>query len=193
MLERTFTREQFCALTNREREGLGPADPDAGSCGLPAAEPAGSKTGLSVEGLTCAYRKEPAVFQDLSFSARPGEVVAITGPNGVGKTTFSRCLCGLLRERAGQITLDGKPLNRKERQRTAFCVMQDVNHQLFSDSVWGECQMSAPDAPDQTIEKVLDSSICCPFGSAIPCPCPAAEAAAGGGYSAVIGEAGLDL
>ena len=163
VLERTFTREQFCALTNQERQGLGLRTLTPAACGLPAAEPAGSKTGLSVEGLTCAYRKEPAVFQDLSFSARPGEVVAITGPNGVGKTTFSRCLCGLLRERAGQITLDGKPLNRKERQRTAFCVMQDVNHQLFSDSVWGECQMSAPDAPDQTIEKVLDSLHLLPF------------------------------
>ena len=163
ILERIFTREQFSALTNREREGLGLRTLTPAACGLPAAEPAGSKTGLSVEGLTCAYRKEPAVFQDLSFSARPGEVVAITGPNGVGKTTFSRCRCGLLRERAGQITLDGKPLNRKERQRTAFCVMQDVNHQLFSDSVWGECQMSAPDAPDQTIEKVLDSLHLLPF------------------------------
>ena len=163
VLERTFTREQFCALTDREREGLGLRTLTPAACGLPAAEPAGSKTGLSVEGLTCAYRKEPAVFQDLSFSVRPGEVVAITGPNGVGKTTFSRCLCGLLREKAGQITLDGKPLNRKGRQRTAFCVMQDVNHQLFSDSVWGECQMSAPDAPDQTIEKVLDSLHLLPF------------------------------
>ena len=157
VLKRTFTREQFCALTDRERAGLGLRTLTPVACSLPAAEPAGSKTGLSVEGLTCAYRKEPAVFQNLSFSARPGEVVAITGPNGVGKTTFSRCLCGLLREKAGQITLDGKPLNRKGRQRMAFCVMQDVNHQLFSDSVWGECQMSAPDAPDQTIEKVLDS------------------------------------
>ena len=163
ILERIFTREQFSALTDREREGLGLRTLTPAACNLPAAEPAGSKTGLSVEGLTCAYRKEPAVFQDLSFSARPGEVVAITGPNGVGKTTVSRCLCGLLRERAGQITLDGKPLNRKERQRTAFCVMQDVNHQLFSDSVWGECQMSAPDAPDQTIEKVLDSLHLLPF------------------------------
>ena len=163
ILERIFTREQFSALTDREREGLGLRTLTPAACNLPAAEPAGSKTGLSVEGLTCAYRKEPAVFQNLSFSARPGEVVAITGPNGVGKTTFSRCLCGLLREKAGQITLDGKPLNRKERQRTAFCVMQDVNHQLFSDSVWGECQMSAPDAPDQTIEKVLDSLHLLPF------------------------------
>ena len=163
VLERTFTRKQFCALTDREREALGLRTLIPAGCTLPAAAPAGAKEGLSVEGLTCAYRKEPPVFQALSFSARPGEVVAITGPNGVGKTTLSRCLCGLIREQAGQIVLNGRPLNRKERQKAAFCVMQDVNHQLFSDSVWGECRMSAPDVPDSTLKGVLDSLHLLPF------------------------------
>ena len=163
VLERTFTREQFCALTDREREALGLRTLTPAGCTLPAVVPAGAKEGLSVEGLTCAYRKEPPVFQALSFSARPGEVVAITGPNGVGKTTLSRCLCGLIREQAGQIALNGRLLNRKERQKAAFCVMQDVNHQLFSDSVWGECRMSAPDAPNSTVEGVLDSLHLLPF------------------------------
>ena len=163
VLERTFTRAQFCGLTEQEREELGLRTLTLTACTLPAVAPADTKEGLSVEGLTCAYRKEPPVFQDLSFSARPGEVVAITGPNGVGKTTLSRCLCGLIREQAGQIQLDGRPLNRKGRQKAAFCVMQDVNHQLFSDSVWGECRMSAPDAPDSTVEEVLDSLHLLPF------------------------------
>ena len=163
VLERTFTRKQFCALTDREREALGLRTLIPAGCTLPAAAPAGAKEGLSVEGLTCAYRKEPPVFQALSFSARPGEVVAITGPNGVGKTTLSRCLCGLIREQAGQIVLNGRPLNRKERQKAAFCVMQDVNHQLFSDSVWGECRMSAPDALDSVVEEVLNSLHLLPF------------------------------
>lgn len=163
VLERTFTRKQFFALTDGEREALGLRTLIPAGCTLPAAAPAGVKEGLSVEGLTCAYRKEPPVFQALSFSARPGEVVAITGPNGVGKTTLSRCLCGLIREQAGQIALNGRPLNRKKRQKAAFCVMQDVNHQLFSDSVWGECRMSAPDAPDSTLKGVLDSLHLLPF------------------------------
>ena len=163
VLERTFTRKQFCALTDREREALGLRTLIPAGCTLPAAAPAGAKEGLSVEGLTCAYRKEPPVFQALSFSARPGEVVAITGPNGVGKTTLSRCLCGLIREQAGQIALNGRPLNRKKRQKAAFCVMQDVNHQLFSDSVWGECRMSAPDVPDSSLKGVLDSLHLLPF------------------------------
>ena len=163
VLERTFTRKQFFALTDGEREALGLRTLIPAGCTLPAAAPAGAKEGLSVEGLTCAYRKEPPVFQALSFSARPGEVVAITGPNGVGKTTLSRCLCGLIREQAGQIALNGRPLNRKERQKAAFCVMQDVNHQLVSDSVWGECRMSAPDAPDSSLKGVLDSLHLLPF------------------------------
>lgn len=163
VLERTFTRKQFCALTDREREALGLRTLIPAGCTLPAAAPAGAKEGLSVEGLTCAYRKEPPVFQALSFSALPGEVVAITGPNGVGKTTLSRCLCGLIREQAGQIVLNGRPLNRKEQQKAAFCVMQDVNHQLFSDSVWGECRMSAPDVPDSSLKGVLDSLHLLPF------------------------------
>ena len=163
VLERTFTRKQFFALTDGEREALGLRTLIPAGCTLPAAAPAGAKEGLSVEGLTCAYRKEPPVFQALSFSARPEEVVAITGPNGVGKTTLSRCLCGLIREQAGQIALNGRPLNRKERQKAAFCVMQDVNHQLFSDSVWGECRMSAPDVPDSSLKGVLDSLHLLPF------------------------------
>lgn len=163
VLERTFTRKQFFALTDGEREALGLRTLIPAGCTLPAAAPAGAKEGLSVEGLTCAYRKEPPVFQALSFSARPGEVVAITGPNGVGKTTLSRCLCGLIREQAGQIALNGRPLNRKKRQKAAFYVMQDVNHQLFSDSVWGECRMSAPDVPDSTLKGVLDSLHLLPF------------------------------
>ena len=157
VLEHTWTGEQFHALTERKREALGLRALLPVGCTLPKAEPAGSPQGLSVEGLACAFRKEPPVFEGLSFSVRPGEIVAVTGPNGVGKTTLSRCLCGLLRERAGVIRLDGKPLTPKQRQRVSFCVMQDVNHQLFSDSVWGECRLSAPDTPEEDIERVLDS------------------------------------
>ena len=156
VLERTFNWEQFCGLTEQEREELGLRTLTPAACTLPAVAPAGTKEGLSVEGLTCAYRKEPAVFQGLSFSARPGEVVSITGPNGVGKTTLSRCLCGLIREQAGQIRLDGRPLNRKERQKAAFCVMQDVNHQLFCETVADEVQLGMRSENSSDVERVLE-------------------------------------
>ncbi|MCO7136225.1 energy-coupling factor ABC transporter ATP-binding protein [[Clostridium] leptum] len=163
VLERIFTREEFCALSNQERERLELRTLIPAICKLPYAEPAGTETGLSVESLSCAFQKGTPVFRNLSFSARPGEAVAITGPNGVGKTTLSRCLCGLLREQSGRVLLHGKALDRKERQKVSFCVMQDVNHQLFSDSVWGECQMSAPDAPKKKFAEVLESLQLLPF------------------------------
>ena len=97
VLERIFTREEFCALSNQERERLELRTLIPAICKLPYAEPAGTETGLSVESLSCAFQKGTPVFRNLSFSARPGEAVAITGPNGVGKTTLSRCLCGVLR------------------------------------------------------------------------------------------------
>ena len=101
-----------------------------------------------VESLTCGYRKQPAVFENLSFAAVPGEVLAITGPNGTGKTTLTRVLCGLLKERSGKILLDGKLLKVKERRRASFLVMQDVNHQLFYDSVWNECEQASGEMAD---------------------------------------------
>ena len=91
-----------------------------------------------------------------AVSARPGEVLAITGDNGVGKSTLSRCLCGLMPESAGTIRLNGRVLGPKQRQRIAYCVMQDVNHQLFSDSVWGESRLAAEGLSDQRIQEVLD-------------------------------------
>ena len=123
---------------------------------LPPSRAAGEQDGLSVEGLSCRYKREPPVFQNLSFSARPGEVLAVTGDNGVGKSTLSRCLCGLMRASAGTIRLNGRILGAKQRQRIAYCVMQDVNHQLFSDSVWGECQLAMEGLSDQRIQEVLE-------------------------------------
>ena len=76
VLERTFTGEQFRSLPDPEREALGLRTLTPAVCTLPSVEPAGTKEGLSIEGLACAFRKEAPVFRDLSFSARPGEVVA---------------------------------------------------------------------------------------------------------------------
>ena len=61
-----------------------------------------------------------------------------------------------MRESAGTIRLNGRVLGPKQRQRIAYCVMQDVNHQLFSDSVWGECRLAAEGLSDQRIQEVLD-------------------------------------
>lgn len=79
----------------------------------------------------------------------PGSVTAVIGHNGAGKTTFSRCLCGLEKRCRGSLYRDGEQYNRKQRMKLCYIVMQDVNHQLFTESVTEEVLISMPkDAMD---------------------------------------------
>ena len=96
-----------------------------------------------------------SVLQDISFSTTGGEIIAITGENGAGKTTLARTLCGLTQEAAGSISFDGNPLSRKMRRERSYMVMQDVGHQLFTDSVYAECRLGIKDFPDPAIDEVL--------------------------------------
>ena len=64
---------------------------------------------LNVEDLRCAYG-EAVVLHGISFAVAPGEVLCLLGRNGAGKTTTLRAIMGLLRPRAGRITLDGRDL-----------------------------------------------------------------------------------
>ena len=65
------------------------------------------------------------------------------GRNGIGKSTMARTLCGLLEPVSGKICRNGRPANARERLRSSFLVMQDVNYQLFSDSVREEVLLGA--------------------------------------------------
>jgi ABC-type branched-subunit amino acid transport system ATPase component len=61
------------------------------------------------------------VFNDISFSVAPGEVLGIIGPNGAGKTTLINVVCGMLRPNAGRILLGnedltGRPLHATSRR-----------------------------------------------------------------------------
>jgi len=62
---------------------------------------------LEVRNLTCV-RGTRRLFKDLSFSAARGELVELRGPNGSGKTSLLRILCGLAMPAAGQVLWDGK-------------------------------------------------------------------------------------
>jgi branched-chain amino acid transport system ATP-binding protein len=78
-----------------------------------------SEPHLSVEGLRGGYGGEP-VLQGVDLSVGRGEIVAVIGRNGMGKSTLMRALIGLLPASAGSIILDGQdiaqiPANRRAR------------------------------------------------------------------------------
>lgn len=158
-IKRIFSGEEFQALSDKERISMGLRTIHQTELRLKPAgniEPTGSDAdfGLCVRALSCGYKKSPAVFENLSFTAYPGEVLGITGHNGVGKSTLIRCLCGLLKEKGGSITLNGRGLKPKQRQKACYLVMQEVNHQLFSDTVFGECEQLGTADPEE-IRRVL--------------------------------------
>ena len=63
--------------------------------------------GLRVAGLRKSYRNRP-VIRDVSVTLDRGEVVALLGPNGSGKTTCFYCIAGLVAPDAGQVMIDGR-------------------------------------------------------------------------------------
>ena len=149
-----FSGDEFRRIPEGQRIRMGLRSFTDPMMELPGARPPGTKNGLSVENLSCAFDRQ-TVFEGISFSADPGEALGIVGYNGAGKTTLTRCLCGLLKEKNGTVRIDGMALNRKQRNRACSLVMQDVNHQLFSDSVWDECVLSMPEGRLGEIEKIL--------------------------------------
>ena len=139
-LEREYNGKDFLALPEEERRSMGLRSIAEVPVSSPEPSPAAGADGLMVRELRATYNGA-AVWEGVSFHAPRGQITAITGQNGAGKTTLARCLCGLMKEQSGTIFWDGKPLRRTERRRKAFLIMQDVNLQLFGDSVLAEIRL----------------------------------------------------
>lgn len=101
--------------------------------GLPEiSRPAGR---IEVDSLSFRYGDdEPPAFEPVSFTVEAGEIVAIVGSSGAGKTTLIKCLMGLLSPSEGSILIDGQPVSRIPNYRNLVAgVMQD--DQLLSGSI----------------------------------------------------------
>lgn len=133
-----FTPEQFMALSAKERQSMGlraiNLQVERPVCAAAPKQP----PVLELKNVTLAYKKQP-VLSNCSLLAAPGEIIAVVGHNGAGKTTFSRALCGLHKETSGSYFWNKKAQKPKERMRRCYMVMQDVNYQLFAESVTAEC------------------------------------------------------
>lgn len=148
-----WTADQFRCVSDEElqREGLRgrvrsvelPALPAVGQSVVTSAAAAEvpAPEALELEGIRC--RLGGRIVLDLERVAFPaGAVTAIRGANGSGKTTLARIVTGLQRS-AGTVRLGTKTLSLSARQRMSALVMQDVQRQLFSETVAGEIELAA--------------------------------------------------
>ncbi len=133
-----WTTEQFRALSAETRRRMGLRAIDLQTEKPACAAAAGRPSALELKDVSLAYKKQP-VLNEISLQAARGEVIAIAGHNGAGKTTFSRALCGLHRETSGSYLWNGRAQKPAGRMRRSYLVMQDVNYQLFAESVEAEC------------------------------------------------------
>ncbi|MBR1752529.1 MAG: energy-coupling factor ABC transporter ATP-binding protein [Ruminococcus sp.] len=96
---------------------------------------------LKLENFRYSYRNKTALDID-SLDIPAGSVTAVVGHNGAGKSTFVKCLCGLQKHFGGSVTIDGKKYRSRQMLKICYMVMQDVNHQLFAESVLEEVMLA---------------------------------------------------
>ena len=154
-IEQEFTSDEFKALPNLKREQMGLRSIIPEQIQIPEITGNSEDAVLQVCNLSCK-RKKQMIFENISLSAREGDIIGIIGENGAGKSTFCNCLCGLLKPKNGEILYNGKKLSGKARTKLFGMVMQEVNHQLFSDSVKNECLLANEEASEQKIRELLE-------------------------------------
>ena len=90
-----------------------------------------------------AYHGEKKNIVDIPMlQIAAGQITAIVGANGAGKTSFLNCLCGLEKRCKGTLEYEGKLYDSKSRKKLCFMVMQDTGNQLFTESVLDEVLIS---------------------------------------------------
>lgn len=99
---------------------------------------------LEVQDLSFAYSNGLQALKNISTTVHQGDLIAIVGTNGAGKSTFSKVVCGFEREQQGRITLSGRDmagLSIKERADHIGYVMQNPNQMISKMQIFDEVAM----------------------------------------------------
>ncbi len=148
--------------------------PSVSSSGLPSVSSSGltrrspQDSSLVIENFRFKYKNGYVALNIPCMEIPVGKITAITGNNGEGKTTFLNCLCGLGNRCKGNLIFNGKKYKRVQRQKLIFLVMQDVNHQLFTESVLDEVLISQREENEEEARRILSSLDLEPFADRHP-------------------------
>ena len=117
----------------------------------------GGNTSIQMKDVCFSYTKykgqSSLTIPDACFPA--GTVIAVTGNNGAGKSTLVSVVGGLLKNKKGTVKLNGNIQSAKERLFVSYMVMQEVNHQLFTDSVKEEIVLGVKNPDEGALNAVL--------------------------------------
>ena len=157
-------------------------DPDVKD--LPDATPFAACTGqIEFENIGFEYIEGQPVLEDVCFAAKPGEMIALVGPTGVGKTTIISLLARFYDPTCGRVMVDGRDLRNvtlSSLRDQISIVLQDVF--LFNGSVAENIAYGSPDATLADIEGAAKIACAHRFISEMP-----------EGYDTKIGERGVKL
>lgn len=130
-----------------------------------------------------AYNDKETVLKDVSFTARQGEVTALVGPSGGGKTTVSRLASRFWDIDSGRITVGGMDISKVDPETLLSLysiVFQDV--MLFNNTIMENIRIGRKDASDQEVLAAARLANCDEFAEKLP-----------DGYQSLIGENGCEL
>lgn len=102
------------------------------------------------------YEKKKKVIDINDLEVPKNAVVAVVGHNGAGKSTFSKCLCGIQKGFHGNIQINNRKYKGRKLRTLCYMVMQDVNHQLFTDSVIEEVALGMKNEDEGYCMQVLE-------------------------------------
>ena len=123
---------------------------------------------VSIHSASFSYKNGDVVLHPFDFSAKPGEIIAITGPSGEGKTTLLRLLLGLVPPAEGSAVLSGKntyPLSAGTRCKFAYVPQ---GNSILEGTVADNLRLVRPDATEEEMWQALEAACAREFVSQLP-------------------------
>lgn len=99
---------------------------------------------LEVKGLSGGYSNNKSVLEDVSFTVRRGEIVALIGLNGAGKSTTIKHILGLLKPTSGSISIEGKTFDEsREEYRSKLAYIPETPIYYDELTLWEHLELTA--------------------------------------------------